>query len=195
MASTLDFRYLDEGLGGQKNKRKRSEPSDPQSNGNDSMELDSTSEPPPAKRAALPSLSDPEKPAFGQPTYDGVIAGKVSGRKWKQVRSQRASAAKVSCRGTSLDVRTKEKELKRAYKERMNELKEEIRQNKVEKRKKREEREKKKKENILRTGTKLQKITNPKTLKKIAKSKQKKLLKVVPDEILEKNPNKKKNNA
>ncbi|KAJ0959762.1 hypothetical protein J5N97_000551 [Dioscorea zingiberensis] len=75
-----------------------------------------------------------------------------------------------------MEVRTKEKELKRAYKERMNELKEEIRQNKVEKRK-RVERVKKKKENILRVGMKLQKITNPKTLTKIAKLKQKKLLK------------------
>ncbi|XP_039133579.1 MAP7 domain-containing protein 2 [Dioscorea cayenensis subsp. rotundata] len=195
MACTLDFRYLDEGLGGQKNKRKRSESSEPQSNGGDSMELDSMSEPPPAKRAALPSLSDPEKPAFGRPTYDGVIAGKASGRKWKQARTQRASAALVSRRGKTMELRAKEKEMKRAYKERMNELKEEIRLNKVEKRKKREEREKKKQENILRTGTKLQKITNPKTLKKIAKSKQKKLLKVVPDEILDKNANKKKNNA
>lgn len=159
------------------------------------MELDSMSEPPPAKRAALPSLSDPEKPAFGRPTYDGVIAGKASGRKWKQARTQRASAALVSRRGKTMELRAKEKEMKRAYKERMNELKEEIRLNKVEKRKKREEREKKKQENILRTGTKLQKITNPKTLKKIAKSKQKKLLKVVPDEILDKNANKKKNNA
>ena len=53
-------------------------------------------------------------------------------------------------------------------------LKETIRQNKVDKRKKREEHEKKKKENILRSGTKLQKITNPKTLKKIGKSKHKK---------------------
>ncbi|KAJ0987610.1 hypothetical protein J5N97_005966 [Dioscorea zingiberensis] len=58
---------------------------------------------------------------------------------------------------------------------------------------KRVERVKKKKENILRAGMKLQKITNPKTLKKIAKSKQKKLLKVVPDEILDKDPNKKNN--
>lgn len=80
--------------------------------------------------------------------------------------------------------------MKRAYRERMNELKEEIRSNKVEKRKKREEREKKKKENILKSGTKLQKITNPKTLKKIAKSKERKLLKVVPDELV--NPGGKK---
>ena len=69
-------------------------------------------------------------------------------------------------------------------------LKETIRQNKVDKRKKREEREKKKKENILRSGTKLQKITNPKTLKKIGKSKHKNLLKVVLDDLLS---NKKKN--
>jgi rRNA-processing protein CGR1 len=61
----------------------------------------------------------------------------------------------------------------------------------VEKRKMREEREKRKQENILRSGTKLQKITNPKTLKKIAKSKDRKLLKVVPDELV--NNNKKKN--
>jgi rRNA-processing protein CGR1 len=37
----------------------------------------------------------------------------------------------------------------------------------------------------------LQKITNPKTLKKIAKSKDRKMLKVVPDELV--NNNKKKN--
>ncbi|CAL9165360.1 unnamed protein product [Musa hybrid cultivar] len=191
MASTLDFRRLDEGLGGQKNKRKRPEPG----GGHDSMDVDPLSDAatatvsltPPAKRPALPSLEDLEKPAFGRPTYDGIIAGRVSGRKWKQPRAQRASACAVSLRRTSLDVRTKEKELKRAYKERMAELKEEIRRNKEEKRKRREENEKRKQENTLRSGTKLQKITNPKTLKKIAKSKQRKQLKVVPDELFNKN--------
>ncbi|KAK8962111.1 hypothetical protein KSP40_PGU011182 [Platanthera guangdongensis] len=123
-------------------------------------------------------------PVFGRPTYDGVIAGKVSGRKWKQTRTQRASASHISRRGTSLEFRIKEKELKRAFKQRKDELKEEIRKNKEDKRKRREEREKKKEENILRSGTKFQKITNPKTLKKIAKSKQRKLLKLVPDELL-----------
>ncbi|XP_020592624.1 protein PXR1 [Phalaenopsis equestris] len=189
MACTLDFRCLDEGLGGQKNKRKRSHPDGP-----DSMEVEASTDSvvegsvnlaPPAKRPALPSLENPEKPAFiGRPTYDGVIAGKVSGRKWKHPRTQRASAARISRRGTSLEVRSREKELKRAFRERKEELKEEIRKNKEEKRKRREEQEKKKKENILRSGTKLQKITNPKTLKKIAKSKQRKLLKVVPDDLL-----------
>ncbi|KAI0488748.1 hypothetical protein KFK09_028587 [Dendrobium nobile] len=189
MACTLDFRCLDEGLGGQKNKRKRSH-----TDGSDSMEVEVSTEvfvdgsgdlAPPAKRPALPSLENPEKPAsIGRPTYDGVIAGKVSGRKWKQPRTQRSSACRISRRGTSLEVRVREKELKRAFKERKEELKEEIRKNKEEKRKRREEREKKKKENVLRSGTKLQKITNPKTLKKIAKSKQRKLLKVVPDELL-----------
>ncbi|XP_072970065.1 uncharacterized protein [Typha angustifolia] len=194
MASTLDFRYLDEGLGGAKNKRKR-----PQFDAPDSMDVDDATSsavaaaaPPPAKRQALPSADDPEKPTFGRPTYDGVIAGKVSGRKWKQARAHRASATAVTRRGKSYELRSKEKEMKRAYRERMTELKEEIRQNKVDKRKRREEREKKKQENILRSGMKLQKITNPKTLKKIAKSKQRKLLKVIPDELLNNKPSSKK---
>ncbi|GFY85141.1 aspartate kinase 1 [Actinidia rufa] len=140
--------------------------------------------PPPSKRQAVPCSDNPDKPLFGKPTYDGVIAGKVSGRKWKEPRTHRASAINVSRKATTFEQRTKQKEIKRAYMERMTELKEEIRQNKVEKRKKREEREKKKQENILRSGTKLQKITNPKTLKKIAKSKQRKLLKVVPDDLV-----------
>ncbi|XP_042489104.1 nucleolar protein 58 isoform X2 [Macadamia integrifolia] len=185
MACTLDFRYLDEGLGGQKNKRKREEETEAQK-ADFSMEVDDMESCPQAKRPALPSSENPEKPIFGKPTYDGVIAGRVSGRKWKEPRKQRASASKVSVKGVSLEQRTKQKEIKKAYQERMKELKEQIRLNKVEKRKKREEREKKKQENILRSGTKLQKITNPKTLKKIAKSKQKKLLKVVPDDLLKK---------
>lgn len=82
----------------------------------------------------------------------------------------------------------------KAYKERMNELKEEIRKNKVEKRTKAEERKKKKEENILKSGTKFQVITNKNTLKKIAKSKDKKLLKVIPDEYVKSSKNKNRNN-
>lgn len=178
MASTLDFRFLDEGLGGERNKKRKRDLSDVP----ESMDLDDAAERP-SKFSAIPS-GDPNKPAFGQPTYDGVIAGRASGRKWKQPRVQRASAKAVTLRPKSFELRAKEKEVKKAYKERIEELKEEIRRNKQEKRKKREEREKKKKENILRTGTKFQKITNPKTLKKIAKSKEKKLLKLVPDDVL-----------
>ncbi|KAH1030219.1 hypothetical protein J1N35_046138 [Gossypium stocksii] len=191
MACTIDLRRLDEGFGGKTYKRKRQESQivandDEAAPAAASMDVDDSC-PPPAKRSAVPSSDDPNKPTFGQPTYDGVIAGKVSGRNWKQPRKQRASAKHVSIRRTSLEERERQKEIKRAYRERINELKEEIRQNKVEKRKKREEREKKKKENILRSGTKFQKITNPNTLKKIAKSKHKKLLQVVPDEFLHKN--------
>ncbi|KAM7509757.1 hypothetical protein LguiB_008632 [Lonicera macranthoides] len=200
MACTIDFRYLDEGFGGKTYKRKRLEQQEQQHQrqqdeekdmdaaaaGGGSMEVDA----PASKRQAVASSEDANKPAavavFGKATYDGVIGGKVSGRKWKQARTRRSSASKVSLKGTSFEQRAKQKEIKKAYKERMTELKEEIRQNKVEKRKKREEREKKKQENILRSGTKLQKITNPKTLKKISKSKQRKLLKVVPDNILSK---------
>nr|GLL16389.1 protein PXR1-like [Ipomoea trifida] len=150
--------------------------------------------PPSIEKAGGPlaSSEDPNKPVLGKPTYDGVIAGKVSGRKWKQARMHRSSAVQVSRKGKTLEQRVKEKEIKKAYKERINELKEEIRQNKIEKRQKREEREKRKKDNILKSGTKFQKITNPKTLKKIAKSaKHKKLLKVVSDDLL-KAGNKKK---
>ncbi|KAF8693654.1 hypothetical protein HU200_039064 [Digitaria exilis] len=130
----------------------------------------------------MPSLSDPSKPAsFGQPTYDGVIAGRVSGRRWKEPRTRRASAVVVSRKPTPLEQRVREKSLKRAYQARKAELKEEIRRNKVAKRKAREER---KQENVLRTVTKLQRVTNPKTIQKIAKSKKRKQLKVVPDEFL-----------
>ncbi|KAJ3675295.1 hypothetical protein LUZ60_004337 [Juncus effusus] len=180
MACTLDFRFLDEGLGGEKGKKRKRDAAAEEAQ-LDSMDLDDESNP--SKIAAVPS-DDPNKPSFGRPSYDGVIAGRVSGRKWKQVRTRRASAKAVSLKPHNYEERAKEKEIKKAYKERMNELKEEIRKNKVEKRRLREEREKKKKENILRSGTQWQKITNPKTLKKIAKSKDKKKLKLVPDELL-----------
>ncbi|XVE67615.1 hypothetical protein DITRI_Ditri09bG0002000 [Diplodiscus trichospermus] len=193
MACTIDFRRLDEGFGGKTYKRKRQESQIASDvvNGNGAVSLATSMDvddscPPPSKRSAVPSSDDPNKPSFGRPTYDGVIAGKLSGRNWKQPRKQRASAKDVSLKRTTLEERERQKEIKRAYRERVNELKEEIRQNKIEKRKKREEREKKKKENILRSGTKFQKITNPNTLKKIAKSKQKKLLQVVPDDFLNK---------
>ncbi|EXB62842.1 hypothetical protein L484_008692 [Morus notabilis] len=188
MACTIDFRCLDEGFGGKTYKRKRQSQCNEVNDADASMDVDGEF-PPAAKRSAVASSENPDKPTFGKPTYDGVIAGKVSGRKWKQPRKRRASAALVR-RGPNFEERAREKEVKRAYRERKEELKEEIRRNKEEKRKLREEREKRKKENILRSGTKLQKITNPKTLQRIAKSKEKKLLKVVPDDMF--NPNKKK---
>lgn len=191
MACTIDFRKLDEGFGGKTFKRKRAEQEAEKlsllDDNESSMDIDATN---PSKRQAVESTSDPNKPSFGKPTYDGVIAGKVSGRKWKEVRTRRASAVHVK-KGANAEQRSREKEIKKAYRERVNELKEEIRQNKQEKRKQREEREKRKQENILKSGTRIQKITNPKTLKKISKSKQRKQLKVVPDELFN-NKNKKK---
>ncbi|KAM1684008.1 hypothetical protein ACFXTN_032121 [Malus domestica] len=76
----------------------------------------------------------------------------------------------------------------------MTELKDEIKKNKEEKRRKREEREKKKKENILKSGTKLQVISNPKTIKKIAKTKDRKLLQPVPEHLINKNRRKRNKN-
>ncbi|XP_031260728.1 uncharacterized protein LOC116118915 [Pistacia vera] len=195
MACTIDFRNLDEGFGGKTYKRKRQEAENAAlttTNTEDhaSMDVDDDTCPPAAKRSAIASSDNPDKPTFGQPTYDGVIAGKVSGRNWKQARKHRASASKVSVRRTSLEEREKEKLIKKAYRERMNELKEEIRQNKIEKRKRAEERKKRKEENIMKSGTKFQVISNKNTLKKIAKSKDKKLLKVVPEDLVNKNKKK-----
>ncbi|KAJ0054694.1 hypothetical protein Pint_02525 [Pistacia integerrima] len=188
MACTIDFRNLDEGFGGKTYKRKRQEAENAAHHA--SMDVDDDTCPPAAKRSAIASSDNPDKPTFGQPTYDGVIAGKVSGRNWKQARKHRASASKVSVRRTSLEEREKEKLIKKAYRERMNELKEEIRQNKIEKRKRAEERKKRKEENIMKSGTKFQVISNKNTLKKIAKSKDKKLLKVVPEDFVNKNKKK-----
>ncbi|KAK0597001.1 hypothetical protein LWI29_020858 [Acer saccharum] len=50
---------------------------------------------PAAKRSAIASVDDPNKPTFGQATYDGLIAGKASGRLWKQSQKHRASVEKL----------------------------------------------------------------------------------------------------
>nr|GMC48714.1 rRNA-processing protein CGR1 [Ipomoea batatas] len=87
MACTIDFRCLDEGFGGKTYKRKRAEneaPNDVSEEDVAAMEVEKENGPPPSKRQAVPSSEDPNKPVLGKPTYDGVIAGKVSGRKWKQ---------------------------------------------------------------------------------------------------------------
>ncbi|KAK4754675.1 hypothetical protein SAY87_002779 [Trapa incisa] len=190
MVCTIDFRSLDEGFGGKTFKWKREAQEAALSaaiatTAGDVVRME-VEEPElsAAKRSAVPSVDNPDRPTFWNSTYDGVIAGKASGRKWKAPRKHRAAAMKASVKGTTFEERERQKEIKKAYRERMQELKETIRQNKVEKRKKREEREKKKKENILKSGTKLQKITNPKTLKKISKSKQRKQLKFVPDNLV-----------
>jgi rRNA-processing protein CGR1 len=132
-----------------------------------------------AKRIAI-AVPGQDRPAYGRPTFDGVIAGKVSGRKWKNPKASRTSSIKVSHKRPSLEQRTMQKEVKKAYQDRMKELKEQIRQNKISKRKAKEEREKRKKENEARTGTVYEKITNPKKLKNMSK-KQKKLLRKIPE--------------
>jgi hypothetical protein len=92
MACHLDFRYLDEGLGGERKRREEAE---------DSMDLDGDA-PRPSKLRAVPSLLDPSKPtSFGQPTYDGVIAGRVSGRRWKEARLSRGGVAEADPTGAA----------------------------------------------------------------------------------------------
>ncbi|GJZ80103.1 rRNA-processing protein CGR1 [Tanacetum coccineum] len=144
-------------------------------NPNMDIEEDDVITPPSSKRQAISSTEQPNKPIYGTPTYDGIIIGKVSGRKWKQPKTQRSSAVRVSLKKSTHEERSKSKEIKKAFKERITEPKEEIRSNKIEERKKKEEREKRKKENVMKSGMKLQVISNPKTLMKIAKSKKRKI--------------------
>ncbi|KAL0740692.1 hypothetical protein Bca4012_082205 [Brassica carinata] len=133
MACTVDFRCLDEGFGGKTFKRKRESQEQAaavESIAGDeaSMDIDSI-QPPSAKRSAVASSEDPDKPvsvAIERPTYDGVISGKVSGRPWKQPRAHRASGRFVRNKGRAdLEEMKRQREIKRAYRERMGELKEE----------------------------------------------------------------------
>ncbi|OMO99289.1 hypothetical protein COLO4_13365 [Corchorus olitorius] len=115
MACTIDFRRLDEGFGGKTYKRKRQEKesaveaaiSNDASTAATSMDVDDSC-PPPAKRSAVPSTEDPNKPTFGQPTYDGVIAGRVSGRNWKQPRKHRASAKHLKTAANRITEQTED---------------------------------------------------------------------------------------
>ncbi|KAL2651196.1 hypothetical protein R1flu_019324 [Riccia fluitans] len=177
----IDFRFLDEGLGGPlnnpKNKRKRREDEEPRPA--DAAESPMEIVLQPAKKKAAVGGDNDAKPAYGKPTYDGVLAGKVSGRKWKQPKTCRAAALKGTGRKSTLEERNRTREIKKAYMERKHELKEQIRLNKRAKREQIELRKKIKKENEIRSQS-VQKITNPKTLKKMSK-KQRKLLRVIPD--------------
>lgn len=181
MTTVIDFRHLDEGLGGAMRKRKRQEEEEEATAAEaPAVEvMDTALQTRHASKRAAVAGSDENKPMFGQPTYDGVLAGKVSGRKWKVNKTTRASALKQVGRKSTLEEKNREKEVKRGYKERMMELKEQIRKNKVEKRKTTEERVRIKKENELR-GQAVQRVTNPKTIKKMSK-KQRKLLRPAPN--------------
>ncbi|CAI5937159.1 unnamed protein product [Closterium sp. NIES-64] len=123
-------------------------------------------------------LTTRNRPSFGRPSYDGVIAGKASGRKWKTVRTTRSSALRVTGRKeVSLEEKRRQRELKKAYRERKEELKEEIRSNKQAKRAAAQEKQRRKEENALK-GAVLQRITNPKTIKKMSKKQRQSLVKV-----------------
>eukprot|EP00897_Mesotaenium_endlicherianum_P009981 jgi/Mesen1/9010/ME000563S08321 len=171
MASMVDFRFLDEGMGGHvKRKRERE--------GDDAQSAKAYEETQMAKRAATAMEGDENKPAYARPTYDGVVPGKVSGRSWKVTKTSRASSLKVKKgKPMSEDERRRQIELKKAYKERKEELKGEIKKSKQDQRKVAEDRRKKKQEDEHK-GLLLQKISNPKKLSKMSK-KQRKNLKIV----------------
>ncbi|CAI5953806.1 unnamed protein product [Closterium sp. NIES-64] len=180
--------FLDEGTGGDK-KRKRqkdereakaaeAEAAAADQPGDMAIDDDGADGQPSAKRQAVPMADDENRPSFGRPSYDGVIAGKASGRKWKTVRTTRSSALRVTGRKeVSLEEKRRQRELKKAYRERKEELKEEIRSNKQAKRAAAQEKQRRKEENALK-GAVLQRITNPKTIKKMSKKQRQSLVKV-----------------
>ncbi|CAI5487116.1 unnamed protein product [Closterium sp. Naga37s-1] len=161
----MDFRFLDEGTGGDK-KRKRqkdereakaaaeaaeAEAAAADQPGDMAIDGDGADGQPSAKRQAVPMADDENRPSFGRPSYDGVIAGKASGRKWKTVRTTRSSALRVTGRKeVSLEEKRRQRELKKAYRERKEELKEEIRSNKQAKRAAAQEKQRRKEENALK---------------------------------------------
>ncbi|CAI5942059.1 unnamed protein product [Closterium sp. NIES-64] len=181
-------KFLDEGTGGDK-KRKRqkdereakaaeAEAAAADQPGDMAIDDDGADGQPSAKRQAVPMADDENRPSFGRPSYDGVIAGKASGRKWKTVRTTRSSALRVTGRKeVSLEEKRRQRELKKAYRERKEELKEEIRSNKQAKRAAAQEKQRRKEENALK-GAVLQRITNPKTIKKMSKKQRQSLVKV-----------------
>ncbi|MCO5560200.1 hypothetical protein L7F22_013809 [Adiantum nelumboides] len=108
MVSQLDFRRLVKGLGGQRNKKKRvvEERQEEEGGGNGiDMEIEDFS--PLVKRPAIAG-DGYECHVFGRPTYDGTIAGKVFGRKWKNPKFARTSSIKVSLKKPSLEQQNRQ---------------------------------------------------------------------------------------
>ena len=178
----MDFRFLDEGMGGQANKKRRrsedeEEDADVVAHPAEMAIDDDASNTQAAKRQAV-SMADEDRPRVGRPSYDGSFAGKVSGRKWKMQKTRRTSSLRVTGRKeASLEEKNKERELKKAYKERKEELKEQIRSNKQAKRQRIAEKRRMKEENALK-GAVLERITNASTIKKMSKKQRQSLVKM-----------------
>ncbi|GBG69758.1 hypothetical protein CBR_g4589 [Chara braunii] len=158
----VDFRGLDEGLG-HRQKRKREF---------EKLEEDLQA----AKRIAVPMDEGAGKAEIEKVlsrTDPKTLGGMVSGRKWKVAATTRTSAlGRSKPLQTSWDEKMRQKDVKKMFQERKSALKEDIRSRKQEKRRKKEEFMKRKEENTLKSAP-VQKISNPKTTKKMMKSKNK----------------------
>eukprot|EP00243_Klebsormidium_subtile_P004347 TRINITY_DN18322_c0_g1_i1.p1 TRINITY_DN18322_c0_g1~~TRINITY_DN18322_c0_g1_i1.p1 ORF type:complete len:174 (-),score=40.65 TRINITY_DN18322_c0_g1_i1:206-727(-) len=167
MAAPLDFRHLDEGVGHQKRRKRKAEEWEEEQQA--------------AKRVPVPMEEDTGAVAAvaEEKSYTGTLGGRASGRKWRAAASERTSSLKRN--GTAVLKTTWEKKMQlkaqaKAFKERKEVLKETIRSSKQAKRAQVAERKKRKEENELKSLV-VQKITNPKTIKKMkASKKQRKLL-------------------
>jgi len=108
--------------------------------------------------------------------------GKVSGRGWKAKQAARSSAVAKSRVSTSWEKKMALKAEKKAFQVRKEQLKERVKANKRESRRLAEERKKKKEENEMKSMV-VQRITNPRTVKKMSKKQRDKLVTVSEDMV------------
>ncbi|CAI0545201.1 unnamed protein product [Linum tenue] len=104
MTCTIDSYYCDGGFGNKTFKRGAEPTAATGKDNGESMEVKS-SLPRPAKRSMVPSVDDGDRPNFGLPTYDEVIAERVSGWNWKCFSQRLLCSTVVSKRATSIEER------------------------------------------------------------------------------------------
>ncbi|CAI7796299.1 unnamed protein product [Closterium sp. NIES-53] len=105
----MDFRFLDEGTGGDKKRKRQKEEREAKAAaeaaeaeaaaadqpGDMAIDADGADGQPSAKRQAVPMADDENRPSFGRPSYDGVIAGKASEPR-ESLRKRTSSANDLS---------------------------------------------------------------------------------------------------
>lgn len=163
MAAELDFRGMYEGLRGDRKRKRAAEEAEA------AMEVD------PRPAPVLPEAV----PAGKKAKYNSEVGnlGRVSKRNWKAPKARMSSLSKTAVLKTSWDAKMRDKERRKLFLAKKTELKEEQARIKREARLRLEESKKRKEENSRRSAI-LQKVTNPKKLKKMSKKQLSKLRKI-----------------
>eukprot|EP00898_Chlorokybus_atmophyticus_P005032 jgi/Chlat1/552/Chrsp103S01130 len=161
----LDFRGLDEGVGGGK-KRKRKE-----------EERAEAAKGAPSPMECAEAIGW-DAPANKRARAEEPNVGRLSKRRWKAGAPSRASAKQsVPSLQSSWEQKMAQKASKKQFQERVKEIKEAANSVKREKRLRMEAAKKRKEENSLKSAI-YQKVSNPKTLKKMSKKERQKLVKM-----------------